>query len=136
MVGVEHGEKLHLRQGDREEATDLLRNVFAASGALAASERWIAYAVWCVVALHFTGLLPDLAASLEQTTAAMEEMSSSVRSNSENAKVTDDIAAAESALKALGSAGPDAVGPLLDLASSQPERAVPVASGFRCKTSC
>lgn len=37
----------------------------------------------------------------------------------------DDIAAAESALKALGSAGPDAVGPLLDLASSQPERAVP-----------
>ena len=45
----------------------LLRNVFAASGALAASERWIAYAVWCVVALHFTGLLPDLAASLEQT---------------------------------------------------------------------
>ena len=43
----------------------LLRQVFAPSGALAAGERWIAIAVWCGVALHFTGWLPELSGALD-----------------------------------------------------------------------
>ena len=43
----------------------LLRQVFAPSGALAAGERWIAIAVWLAVALHFSGLLPELVRAID-----------------------------------------------------------------------
>ena len=43
----------------------LLRQVFAPSGGLAASERWIAIAVWFGVALHFIGWLPELTGAIE-----------------------------------------------------------------------
>ena len=44
----------------------LLRHVFAPSGALAASERWLAIAVWVGVALHLTGLAPELVGALDR----------------------------------------------------------------------
>ena len=44
----------------------LLRHAFAPSGVLAASERWVAIAVWLGVALHFTGLTPELTGAMEQ----------------------------------------------------------------------
>ena len=43
----------------------LLRQVFAPSGALAASERWVAIGVWGAVALHFTGWLPELVGAID-----------------------------------------------------------------------
>ncbi len=43
----------------------LLREVFSPSGALAASERWIAIAVWIGVALHFAGWLPELVGAVD-----------------------------------------------------------------------
>ena len=43
----------------------LLREVFAPSGGLAASERWIVIVVWCGVALHFMGWLPELKGAVE-----------------------------------------------------------------------
>lgn len=43
----------------------LLRQAFPGSRALARGERWISLAAWLGVALHFTGFLPDLAATLE-----------------------------------------------------------------------
>jgi small-conductance mechanosensitive channel len=44
----------------------LLRHVLPASGALAMGERWVALVVWVGVALHFTGLLPELLDAMEQ----------------------------------------------------------------------
>ncbi len=44
----------------------LLRTVFSPSGALAASERWIAIAVWIGVALHFAGWLPELVGAVNE----------------------------------------------------------------------
>ena len=44
----------------------LLRHAFAPSGALALSERWVAIAVWLAVALHLTGLAPELIGALER----------------------------------------------------------------------
>ena len=44
----------------------LLRTVFSPSGALAASERWIAIAVWIGVALHFAGWLPELIGAIDE----------------------------------------------------------------------
>ena len=44
----------------------LLRHAFAPSGVLAASERWVAIAVWLAVALHFTGMTPELIGAMEQ----------------------------------------------------------------------
>jgi small-conductance mechanosensitive channel len=46
-------------------AVYLLRLAFAPSGALAASERLIATVVWLIVALHLTGWLPEIEASLD-----------------------------------------------------------------------
>ena len=43
----------------------LLRHAFAPSGTLATGERWLAIAVWVGVALHFTGLAPELIRGLE-----------------------------------------------------------------------
>lgn len=43
----------------------LLREVFAPSGGLAASERWIVIVVWSGVALHFMGWLPELRGAIE-----------------------------------------------------------------------
>jgi len=43
----------------------LLRHVFSSSGALAAGERWITLGAWLIVALHFTGFLPEVAAALD-----------------------------------------------------------------------
>ncbi len=43
----------------------LLRHVFSSSGALVAGERWVALLAWLVVALHFTGFLPEVAATLD-----------------------------------------------------------------------
>ncbi len=43
----------------------LLREVFAPSGGLAASERWIVIVVWCGVALHFMGWLPELKGAVD-----------------------------------------------------------------------
>lgn len=46
-------------------AVYLLRQVFAPSGVLAASERWIAIVVWMGVALHFTGWLPEIVDAID-----------------------------------------------------------------------
>ncbi len=43
----------------------LLRHVFSSSGALAAGERWIAFAAWLGVALYFSGFLPEVSATLD-----------------------------------------------------------------------
>ena len=43
----------------------LLREVFAPSGGLAASERWIVIVVWLGVALHFLGWLTELKGAVE-----------------------------------------------------------------------
>ena len=43
----------------------LLRQVFAPSGGLAASERWIVIVVWVGVALHFLGWLSELRGAVE-----------------------------------------------------------------------
>ena len=43
----------------------LLREVFAPSGGLAASERWIVIVVWIGVALHFLGWLSELRGAVE-----------------------------------------------------------------------
>jgi small-conductance mechanosensitive channel len=48
-----------------------LRHAFAPSGWLAAFERVVALVVWGVVALHITGLLPDLIAALEAVSFAV-----------------------------------------------------------------
>ena len=44
----------------------LLRHALAAGGVLAVGERWVTLLVWLGVALHFTGLLPELIEALEQ----------------------------------------------------------------------
>ena len=44
----------------------LLRHVIAAGSGRAESERWVAYVVWLGLALHFTGLLPEIAEVLEE----------------------------------------------------------------------
>ena len=44
----------------------LLRHAIPSSTALATGERWIALTAWAGVVLHFTGFLPELAATLEQ----------------------------------------------------------------------
>ncbi|MFN0160361.1 MAG: mechanosensitive ion channel family protein [Burkholderiales bacterium] len=49
----------------------LLRHVFAASGAVLEGERWIALAVWLAVALHLSGLAPELLAWLDQVRLPM-----------------------------------------------------------------
>lgn len=48
-----------------------LRHAFAPSGSLAAFERSIAGLVWVVFALHITGMLPELIATLEGITFAV-----------------------------------------------------------------
>ena len=46
----------------------LLRHALDAGGMLAVGERWVTLLVWLGVALHFTGLLPELADALEHLT--------------------------------------------------------------------
>lgn len=49
----------------------LLRHVLPSSGALQAGERWITLAAWLLVALHFTGFLPEVAATLDNVRFAV-----------------------------------------------------------------
>lgn len=46
----------------------LLRHALGAGGMLAVGERWVTLLVWLGVALHFTGLLPELAEAMEHIT--------------------------------------------------------------------
>ena len=49
----------------------LLRHVFSSSSGLAAGERWIALVAWLGVALHFTGFLPEILATLDHVRFAV-----------------------------------------------------------------